>query len=348
LDLDPEEEADRIEQAAAAARAAAGSPPAHDGYFERYPRLRYCLELLWRTPGVPLLHSCTMGLGRLLYSLFASGLAPLIWASLQLLGLVPAQARPPAGPRAAQRLQADFEAEFGTTHPTFFRGSCHQALSRSRQEAKFVLACLYSPGEAESIEFSRRVLSSPLFSEYVDESFVFWMGDVGHPEGRAVLNALRPPALPALSVLAHGDMAAAMNTDAAFGGGDGAPPARALAVIQGPLVTDEEHVIAHLSAVLHRYEPMLVAARAELHERAFERQLREQQEEEYARALAEDQAREAAEAEEQERQAREAQARQEELERAQRKQLEDELAEANRREARRPPSRRRTPTRREW
>ena len=34
---------------------------------------------------------------------------------------------------------------------------------------------------------------------------------------------------------------------------------------------------------------MLVAARAEQHERAFERQLREQQEEEYARSLAEDQ-----------------------------------------------------------
>lgn len=175
------------------------------------------------------------------------------------------------------------------------------------------------------------------------------------PSVRAVRHALRPRELPALFVLAHGDMAAAMNNNIGVWGDDA--PAQALAIIQGIATTDEERVIAQLSAVLEvrerfkplqpqpsatclrycsqRFEPMLVAARAEQHERAFERQLREQQEEEYARALAVDQAREAAEAEEVERQEREAQARQEELERAQQQQLEEELAETRRREARR-------------
>ena len=48
-------------------------------------------------------------------------------------------------------------------------------------------------------------------------------------------------------------------------------------------------MIAQLSGIIETFEPMLVAARAEQHERAFERQLRVEQEDEYARGLAADQ-----------------------------------------------------------
>ena len=106
-------------------------------------------------------------------------------------------------------------------------------------------------------------------------------------EGRSVRHALRVRSSPALVVLAHGDMAAAMG-GGGLGGGDG-PPAQSLGSVQGARVVEEEHVIAQLSAIVDNFEPMLVAARAEQHERAFERQLREEQEEEYARSLAEDQ-----------------------------------------------------------
>ena len=43
-------------------------------------------------------------------------------------------------------------------------------------------------GDAETNEFWRRVLASALFSAFVDENFVFWLGDVGQPEGRCVCN----------------------------------------------------------------------------------------------------------------------------------------------------------------
>eukprot|EP00966_Prymnesium_polylepis_P219698 5082279-Prymnesium_polylepis.1 len=69
LNMDPELRADEIEQAAAAARVADGEPEAAPRRFDGYPRLRYCLNLLWRTPGVPFLHSLFVGFGRFFYSL---------------------------------------------------------------------------------------------------------------------------------------------------------------------------------------------------------------------------------------------------------------------------------------
>jgi chemotaxis protein histidine kinase CheA len=109
-------------------------------------------------------------------------------------------------------------------------------------------------------------------------------------------------------VLAHGEMAAAMG--GAFGGGGfggagspggdaGAPPppVQALGTVAGARALDENSLIASLRGIVDAFEPLLVAARAEQNERLVERMMREQQEEEYARSLAEDQAREAREAE---------------------------------------------------
>lgn len=142
-----EARADRIEEAAAAAR----PPPraaaeGESGYFDRYPRIRYCLALLWRTPGMSLVHSLVLGLGRIFFNIARAGVSSLLLAPLQMLGLVSWREEVPAGAPAAQLLETQLEAEYGSTHPSFFRGSCQQALSRSRQQAKFLLACLYSPG----------------------------------------------------------------------------------------------------------------------------------------------------------------------------------------------------------
>lgn len=159
LNLDPEVRADHIEQAAAATRARDEAGNEERGYFDAYPRIRYCLALIWRMPGVPLLHSWFIKLGRLLYSFVISDFTSLLLAPLQLLGLVPMENYTPSGATAIQQLQAKFEDDFGTTHPTFYRGTCQQALTSSRQQAKFLLACLYAPG-ARSCPVSRPAHSS--------------------------------------------------------------------------------------------------------------------------------------------------------------------------------------------
>ena len=48
---------------------------------------------------------------------------------------------------------------------------------------------------------------------------------------------------------------------------------------------------SNLGQIVRNFEPLLVAARADRHQMEFDRQMREEQAEEYARALAEDQAR---------------------------------------------------------
>ena len=278
---------------------------------------RLCAAFGWfaTAPGFSLIYRVLLGGGRFLYS---TGLIQLVtsllWAPLAMLGLVAAAPPPPPPAVAAQRFEAWFEEHHGQTHPPFFRGSCQSALGRSRSEAKFVLVYLHDTGADESVQFCDRVLASARFAAFAAEHFVLWVGDLSTPEGRAIRRALRAPHLPTVVVLAHGEMAAAMGGGLGGGLGGGGPlgagggggvlmggdrpaPVQALGSCSGTRALNEEQLIGSLQGILDTFEPLLVAARAEQNERLMDRMMREQQEEEYARALAEDQAREAAEAE---------------------------------------------------
>ena len=120
-------------------------------------------------------------------------------------------------------------------------------------------------------------MSSAYFSAWVDENMTFWVGDVATLEGRRMRQALRVAHLPALVVLAHGDMAPHQG---AGGGGGGASITQALGSIQGADVLDDDRVVTQLNAILSQFEPLLVAARAERHQLDFDRQMREEQQEE--------------------------------------------------------------------
>ena len=174
-------------------------------------------------------------------------------------------------------------------HPRFFRGSCQQALSRSKTDAKFLLAYLHDSYEADCAAFCDRVLSSALFQAFVDENFVFWVGDLATPEGAAVRRALRIQAAPALVMLAHGDMGGGQLRQGGGGGLHGEPVVQALGTVQGARLLEEERLIGSLQAQLQAFEPLLVAARAEQHERMMDRVMRDEQELEYQRSLAADQ-----------------------------------------------------------
>ena len=118
------------------------------------------------------------------------------------------------------------------------------------------------------------------------------------------------------------------------GGPHGEPMVQALGTVQGARVLNEEALIASLQAQLEAFEPVLVAARAEQQERLNDRIMREEQEQEYLRSLAEDEAKDAREAAE-----REAAERAQEEERArvaaeEQAALDEEAAEEARRAAR--------------
>ena len=259
-----------------------------------YPRLGALYA--WMARNVPLFGYAEK-IGSFAYRVGIVGfLGSLLWAPLALLGLVGGGGdggfRAPPGP--VRPFSEWFEENHGTVHPRFFRGSCQTALSRSKSEAKFLLAYLHDHGASECDEFCSKILASALFVAFCDENFILWVGELHTAEGRAVRRALRVQQQPAIVMLAHGDLAAA----AGFGGGRGAPgdPAavQALGTVQGARALNEEGLIASLHAQLQNFEPLLIAARAEQHERMNDRLLREEQEAEYNRALAEDEAREEA------------------------------------------------------
>jgi len=293
----------------------AAAPVAHQPVLTR---LGWALSILGSLPGWTFFQRVARGLG---IAELASSLLSLTLYPLRALGLLP-----PGGPTTAvalQRFASEFEAKHGLTHPTFFQGGLSQALHTSRQGVKFVLVYFHSAGHAECASFCREVLSSELFVAFVNENFVFWVADVSTPEGRAIRGQLRVRELPGLAVLAHSAMTATM------GGGSQRGAAQALGTMQGSSIISEENVIATLTQLLDRFEAILEGARLERRERDIDRMLREEQEAEYANALAADQAREAEEAAEAARQEAAAQ---------QQQQLEEEreqqaLAEAQAEEA---------------
>lgn len=270
-----------------------------------YPR--FAAIYGWLAANVPFFRHAER-LGRLLYR---TGLISLVgyilWAPLALLGFggaVGGRRGPPPPP-----FDEWFEQNHGNVHPRFFRGSCQQALSRSKTDAKFLLAYLHDSYEAGCAAFCDRVLSSALFQAFVDENFVFWVGDLATPEGAAVRRALRIQAAPALVMLAHGDMGGGQLRQGGGGGLHGEPVVQALGTVQGARLLEEERLIGSLQAQLQAFEPLLVAARAEQHERMMDRVMRDEQELEYQRSLAADQekdrlAREAEEAAQREEEAK--------------------------------------------
>ena len=272
----------------AAAALRARQPPAPVGTFRG--RLHWALAMLSSIPGASLIRVLAVGLMRLLAR---TGIPSFLGS---LLGLVAPGPRPPTGALAVRRFESGFEEAHGPVHPVFYRGSLQQALGHSRREAKFLLVYLHAADHPNCETFAAAVLASQPFSAFVDENFVLWVADVAASDGLQARRATRVQELPAMIMLAHGDIAAPHA-----GGG----PAQQLMTIQGERLLDAERLVAHLRQTLTGFNHMLAAARAEAHERQMDQMLRAQQQEEYASALAEDQAREAAEAAAQEAEERE-------------------------------------------
>mmetsp|Transcript_22643 Transcript_22643/g.37410 ORF Transcript_22643/g.37410 Transcript_22643/m.37410 type:complete len:474 (+) Transcript_22643:54-1475(+) len=286
----------------------------------------WVLGLFGNLPGISVVRGVVRRLGGLLrrsglLTLVASVIRSLVFAPLTTLGL---HRRPPFdGAGAIRRFVSGFEDDFGAVHPTFFVGTFMQALVRARHEAKFLLVYVHSAGRTETTTFCRDVLGSELFAAFVNENFIFWVSDAATSEGRDMRHQLRLRDLPALAVLSHSEMVPRPGVPRGT--------AQALGTVHGLHLLSEERAIAALTQLLERFEAILEGARLERRERDVDRMLREEQEAEYARSLAEDQAREADEAAAVARAELEGQQRQElEAAEARRAQEEDAAARAQR------------------
>ena len=227
---------------------------------------------------------------------------------MQVLG-GPARAIEAApGATPSQRFLNFFESRYGHIHPNLFDGGYLSALSAAHTQTRFLLVYLHSEGHRLTPSFCEDVFSNSEFITAANDICIVWAGSVTQRDGAAVYHNLRVPALPFLAVVAAPTRPTTTDLSRADFG-------TVLAIRAGPSVTSGggEAAAAWLQRVVRRHNPMLESIRQQRAERESARLLIEQQNEEYAAALAADRKREKEAEEEQKKEEMEKQ-RLEELE----------------------------------
>lgn len=95
---------------------------------------------------------------------------------------------------------SDFEDNFGTNHPRF-QTSFKEGTRRAKSDCKFFLVYLHDKTDAESQNFCRNVLCTPLITDFINENFVFWGGDISMKEGNNLYRMLRVSQLPFFAII---------------------------------------------------------------------------------------------------------------------------------------------------
>lgn len=90
-----------------------------------------------------------------------------------LVSLLPQGAKEEWNPRTAVRLfSLEFEERWGPRHPTFFEGSYREALSRAKQEYKFLLVYLHSDSHPNTSTFCRYVSAHLIIADSTLMSYI--------------------------------------------------------------------------------------------------------------------------------------------------------------------------------
>lgn len=181
-----------------------------------------------------------------------------------------------------------FEAEYGNVHPSFVNLTFLEAVRSASEQLKFLFVYLHSPEHVNTPSFCHNTLCSEGVTQFINENFVSWGGDVRSTEGYQMSNSLKAPTYPFCAVVTG-----STNQRVAL-----------LQQMEGPVSPD--FLISQLQKVIDEQGAMLVAARVEAEELLVSRRLREEQDAAYQAALLADQERERKNQEEADRLKREA------------------------------------------
>eukprot|EP00842_Homolaphlyctis_polyrhiza_P005127 jgi/Hompol1/5615/HPOL_002009-RA len=165
----------------------------------------------------------------------------------------------------------DFIASYGPKHPNFHPGTYTQALDSAKRDIKYFLAVLQSDEHDDTPKFSRDTLASDVFINFLSErNIVVWGGDVKETEAYKVSLVLSATAYPFMALI----MPQGSNMVVACR-------------FEGLAPTDQ--IIQKMRRVMDRFDPQLVAARADRASRDAARSIREQQDAAYQASLRADQ-----------------------------------------------------------
>uniref|UniRef100_A0A7S4W5Z3 UBX domain-containing protein n=1 Tax=Alexandrium monilatum TaxID=311494 RepID=A0A7S4W5Z3_9DINO len=191
--------------------------------------------------------------------------------------------------------------------PRFFEGSFSEALQAARREAKLLVLYLHSEHARHTQTFCSEVLSNDFVRTMLDENFLVWGGDIARMEAHQVAQLVHARQYPWFCVLLPASV----------------DEIRVIGALNGEVQVDQTSAL--LAACLDEMESHRAEIIARREQQVEDRQLREQQDQEYQQALEVDRKR----MEEQQRMERE----QREAERLAEEQRREEREERERREA---------------
>ncbi|GJQ15362.1 hypothetical protein GpartN1_g7153.t1 [Galdieria partita] len=213
-------------------------------------------------------------------SFFLAPLRALLKAAASLLRLLFVGPRSVSRPRievarrAAREFAQQFESEYGSIHPTFFQGCFLDALNYAKQQFKFVLVYLHADRHYLTPDFCRDVLTNEQLVGFINENFIFWACSLDSAEGRHLQVSFRATDFPFIAIVTVAQ---------------GRRNAQVLESKQGAMESDE--LTEFLVQTLERHGEILNSARLEQQRQLETRQIREEQDVAFQRAIEEDRAR---------------------------------------------------------
>lgn len=236
-----------------------------------------------------------------------------------------------------RRFLSFYQSRYGeAAHPELFDGSYLQALAAAQEQLKFLLVYLHSESHPHTRTFCSRVMSDTAVISFANENFICWAGSISQADGAAVQQALRVHGYPFLGIVSPPRLTIRPSSSlppispqnygyllSSRAGAQCLSPDQQMSSREGREGESEIVVTATISwmqAVLNDHGHRLDATRRERYERESARRLRQEQDQEFARSLEADRARERALREEEESRKAEHAARQ------QRQREEDERA----------------------
>jgi len=256
----------------------------------------------------PLARHATSPLGWLLYIItipnrIISGGFNIVWSLVSsIFGMPsPGQNRQSGDGRTdVAEFVREYNERYGSSHPPFNRGGYYQVLEEAKRDLRFLLVYLHSEDHQDTDHFCRNVLSSDAVTgELETNNIIFWGCSVRKTEGYKVSQALRETSYPFLAMIVLRQH-------------------RMVVVSRKEGLVEPDVMVEWIRKTVTDYEAFIVAARTDRDERNFDRELRNQQEAEFAESLRRDQEREQREREREEVERRE----EEERERLRREELE--------------------------
>lgn len=189
------------------------------------------------------------------YSFVASFLAP------------PPEMDPQA---AAAKFLRDFETAYGNKHPSFIQNSFQQAAQQAKREYKFLVVYLHSKNHQDTDHFCRETLGTEVITDFINENFLSWAGDLSNAEPFKLSTVLGAAAFPFIAVITNNNIGGMTILDRI----EGSP--------------DPDTLMLRLSIVLEHHGPLLMQAKIEHEEREADRRIRDEQDRAFRQSLAED------------------------------------------------------------